>query len=72
MLWIYQKHYKLIAVNLSRQKEFDADAKAIQRTEFVAQLKNVNSESAYGTQNTFVLIIWKTFKKTQQDSLKDM
>ena len=29
----------LIAVDLSRQKELDADPKAIQQTEFVGQLK---------------------------------
>ena len=34
-----QSHYELIAVNLGRQKELDADPKAIQQIEFVAQLK---------------------------------
>ena len=28
------KHYKLVAVDLSKQKELDADARAIQQTEF--------------------------------------
>ena len=31
--------YKLIAVDLSRQKELDSDPKAIQQIEFVGQLK---------------------------------
>ena len=35
-----KNHYRLIAVDLSRQKELDADTKAIQQTEFVGQLKN--------------------------------
>ena len=33
-------HYILVAFNLSRQKELDADPKAIQRIDFVGQLKN--------------------------------
>ena len=33
-------HYNLIAVDLSRQKELDADPKAIQQIEFVGQLEN--------------------------------
>ena len=32
-------HYRLLAVDLSRQKELDADPKAIQQIEFVGQLK---------------------------------
>ena len=34
-----KNHYKLRAVYLSRQKELDADPKAIQQIEIVAQLK---------------------------------
>ena len=34
-----RKHYRLIAVNLSRQKELDADSKAMKQIEFVGQLK---------------------------------
>ena len=30
----FDKHYKLIAVDLSKQKELDADPRAIQRIEF--------------------------------------
>ena len=30
----FKKHYKLVAVDLSKQKEFDADSRAIQQTEF--------------------------------------
>ena len=32
-----KNHYRLIAVDLSRQKELDADPKAIQQIEFVGQ-----------------------------------
>ena len=35
-----KNHYRLIAANLSRQKELDADVKAIQQIEFVGQLKD--------------------------------
>ena len=34
-----KNHYRLIAVDLSRQKELDADPKAIQQIEFIGQLK---------------------------------
>ena len=34
-----KNHYRLIAVDLSRQKELDADLKVIQQIEFVGQLK---------------------------------
>ena len=30
----FNKHYKLVAVDLSKQKELDADARAIQQIEF--------------------------------------
>ena len=37
-------HYRLIAVDLSRQKELDADPKAIQQIKFVGLLKNPDNE----------------------------
>ena len=30
----FDKHYKLVAVDLSKQKELDADSRAIQQIEF--------------------------------------
>ena len=38
----FNKHYKLVAVDLSKQKELDADPRAIQQTEFKYMLE-VNS-----------------------------
>ena len=40
-LRLYKNHYRLIAVALSRQKELDADPKAIQQIDFARQLKNL-------------------------------
>ena len=37
-------HYRLIAVDLSRQEELDADPKAIQQIKFVGLLKNPDNE----------------------------
>ena len=37
-----KNHYRLIAVDSIRQKELDADPKAIQRTEFGGQLKKID------------------------------
>ena len=38
-----KNHYSLIAVDLSRQKELDADPKVIQQIEFVGQLKKLDA-----------------------------
>ena len=35
----FDKHYKLVAVDLSKQKELDADPRAIQQTEFKYMLR---------------------------------
>ena len=37
-------HYRLIAVDSSRQKELDADPKAIQQIEFAGQLKKTRCQ----------------------------
>ena len=37
----FKNHYQLIAVNLSKQKELDADRKVIQQIEFHGMLKNI-------------------------------
>ena len=44
-LWFIKNHYRLIVINLSRQKELDADSKAIQQIEFVGQLKKLNADN---------------------------
>ena len=49
-----KSHYRIIAVDLSRQKELDADPKAIQQIEFVGQLKNSDGQNGDGTQSMFI------------------
>ena len=49
-------HDRLIAIDLSRNKELEADLKAIQKKEFIKQLKNLEIENADGTQNMIVLM----------------
>ena len=39
----FEDHYQLIAVDLSKQKELDADSRAIQQIEFYGMLK-INSQ----------------------------
>ena len=39
----FDKHYKLVAVDLSKQKELDADLRAIQQIEFKYNFNNTNS-----------------------------
>ena len=44
-----KNYYRLIVLDLSRQKELDTDPIAIQQIEFVGQLKNENGINADGT-----------------------
>ena len=43
-LRLYKNQYRLIAVDLSRQKKLDADPSAIQQVEYVEQLKKNNGK----------------------------
>ena len=56
-----KNHYRLIAVDLSRQKELDADLKVIQQIEFVGKLEkldaNDNTTNAGNDQSMFLLTI---------------
>ena len=49
-------HYRLIAVDLSRQKELDADPKALQQIEYVRQLKNWD-DAVVANESMFVLTV---------------
>ena len=49
---------------MSRQKESDADPKAIQQIEFIGQLKNPVNRIANG-ENIFVLTISEKIKETR-------
>ena len=51
-----KNHYKLIAVDLSRQKELDANPKAIQQIELAGQLKDIDGINADETQSMFVCL----------------
>ena len=66
---VLKNHYRLIGVDLSRQKELDADPKAIQQIKFVRQLNNVdndyNDTDANETQLIFILMILEKIKETR-------
>ena len=51
----FRKHYKLIAVDLSKQKELDADPRAIQQIEFKYML-----ESNDGNNSTIYWVLEKS------------
>ena len=51
-----KNHYRLIAVDLNRQKELDADPKAIQQIDFDEQLKNDDGEMVGCTQSIKIKI----------------
>ena len=52
-----KNHYKLITVDLIKQKELDADPKEIQQIEFVGKLLNENSQ-VVANESMFVLTIF--------------
>ena len=65
-----KNNYRLIAVDLSRQKELAADPKAIQQTEFVGQLKKLDGndyakDAGNNDQSMFVSTILEKIKKTR-------
>ena len=49
---------------MSRQKELNADPKAINQIEFTGQLKNTDDVNAGGTQSVFVFTILEKIKET--------
>ena len=53
---------RLIAVDLSRQKELDADPKATQQIEFVGQLKKLNNSNV---KSMFILTILEKIKQAR-------
>ena len=63
-LWFIKNHYRLIVINLSRQKELDADSKAIQQIEFVGQLKKLNADNN-NDEFMSVLTILEKIKETR-------
>ena len=63
-LWFIKNHYRLIVINLSRQKELDADSKAIQQIEFVGQLKKLNADKN-NDESMSVLTILEKIKETR-------
>ena len=69
-------HYRLIAVNLSRQKEWEADLNVIQLIKFVEQLEkldnNSNATDARNDQSMLVLTILEKNKETRLKLLKEM
>ena len=59
-----KNHYRLVAVDLSRQKELDPDPEAIQQIKFVGQLKNSDNEIV-ANESIFVLKILEQIKETR-------
>ena len=59
-----RNHYMLIAVDLKRQKELNADPKAIQQIAFVGQLKKLNNANN-NPESMFILTILEKNKETR-------
>ena len=68
-LWLHKNHYRLLAVDSSRQKKLNADPKSIQLVEFLGEIKkldvNDNATDAGNDQSMFVLAILEKIKGTR-------
>ena len=54
-----------IAVDLSRQRQLDADSKAIQQIEIVGQLKKLDAAADDDDESMFILTILVKIKETR-------
>ena len=68
-LWLHKNHYRLLAVDSSRQKKLNADPKSIQLVEFLGEIKkldvNDSATDAGNDQSMFVLTILEKIKGTR-------
>ena len=64
-----KNYYRLIVVDFTRQKELDANPKAIQQIELMGQLKKIDAEDnatdTGNNQSMFVLAILEKIKETR-------
>ena len=60
-----KNHHKLIAIDLSRQKELDANPKAIQQIEFTGKLKEADGVNVDGAQSMSISTILEKSKETR-------
>ena len=58
-----KNHYRLTAVDLSRQKELDVDPKTIQQIELGRQLNNVDGTNADGAKSMFIFTVLEKIKE---------
>ena len=65
-----KNHYRLMAVDFSRQKEIVADPKAIQQIEFFGQLKTLANTNA-NAKSVFILTILEKIKETRLNSFQE-
>ena len=70
LLLICQKSL-LIAIDLSRQKELDADSKAIQQMGFIGQLKKLDNTNT-NDESMFTLTILENTKETRKKNYKEV
>ena len=66
-----KRNYRLIVVELSRQKQVDADLKAIQKIEFVGQIKNPD-DAVVANESMLVLKIYKNQRIEVKFFLQDV
>ena len=59
-----KNHYRLIAVDLSGQKDLNGDPNAVHQIEFVGQLKNIDGVNADG--------FFDDFRKNKRNKTKSL
>ena len=72
-----KKHYRLTAVDLSRQNELGTDLKSIEQIEFIGKFKNVDGVNADWAKSMFILTIFPRKKqwyenKRNKSMIKDV
>ena len=60
--WLFEKNYKIIAGDLSKQKALDADSTAIQQIVFIGEIKST-------VENTRIIIFY-VLEKSKETTLE--
>ena len=66
----FNKHYKMIAIDLKKQQALDADPKAMQQINFTGNLVHENNDGQNVNNNTKLFFIIQEAKETILDFLQ--
>ena len=64
-MFVIKNHYKLLAIDLGRQKELAANPKAMKQIEFAGKFRKLDGVNADGAQFMFISMVLKIIKETR-------